>query len=465
MKIVIDPISRIEGHGRVIIDIEKNKVVSARFQVLEFRGFEKFCENRPIWEMPLLTSKICGICPVSHHLASVKATENALLVRKIPSVAIKLRKLIQAGGEIADHCLHFFYFSLPDFILGPDVHPQKRNIIEILKKEPTLVENAIKLRQVGMNIVKAVGGGDIYPVTAIPGGMSKALDIKTRDSLLNTLDQMLPLAEEAVKIASVFSEKYAEKEDFTQKTGFMSLVSSDGLLEHYDGEIRIISANGEKLEQFPGEKYLYYIAEYIENDSWCKSPYYIKLGIKDGIYRVGPLSRLNIAKGISTPIAEKWFKQFKQLSTNVPVQNIYFYHYARCIELLAAFEKAILILQDNEITDKDVRTKVERREGEGVGVVEAPRGTLIHHYKCNENGFLTMVNIITPTTHNNLSINLAVKEAAERHLQNGELDDNAKFWIESAIRTYDPCLSCSTHQFGNHHINILLRRKANNSFK
>ncbi|MGE5893397.1 MAG: Ni/Fe hydrogenase subunit alpha [bacterium] len=459
-KLVIDPVSRIEGHGKVIVDIDENKnVQSARFQILEFRGFEKFCEGRPIWELPLMVTKICGICPVPHHLASVKACESALSVKGIPGPAVKLRKLMQAGADIADHALHFFYLALPDFILGHETPPENRSITEIISKERALAEKAILLRKAGTDIVEAVGGHSVYPVTAIPGGMSKPLGADSRDRLLKAVDQVTPHAEEAVKLAWAFVEKFSKAEEYTQKTSFMSLVSPDNALEHYDGNIRIISPEGKTLDEFSPEKYLQYIAEYVEDDSWCKFPYYRKLGVKDGVYRVGPLSRLNIAASVPTPKAAAWFSRYKEVASQSPLQNIFYYHLARCIELLHACEHASVLLNDKDITRNEVRVVVGRSAGEGVGVVEAPRGTLIHHYACDENGIVNRVNLIVPTTHNNLSINLAVTETARKFLKNGTPDSEASFRIETAVRAYDPCLSCATHEYGRSGLTIETRKK------
>jgi coenzyme F420-reducing hydrogenase alpha subunit len=458
-RLVIDPVSRIEGHGKVVIDVDDaGEVLSARFRILEFRGFEKFCEGRPVWELPLLVTKICGICPVPHHLASVKAAEAALGVGDIPPAAVLLRRLLQAGGDLADHALHFFYLALPDFLLGETVAPRDRSIIEVARRDPALAERAIALRKAGIDIAEAVGGHAVYPVTAIPGGMSKGLSAEDRGRLRSAVEAVLPTAETAVEMAFSLVGRRAAAEALSQETVFMAMIGPDGGPDHYRGLIRMTSADGTLLEEFPPEKYLHQIAEYVEDDTWCKFPYYRKMGVRDGNYRVGPLARLNIAASLPHPRSAARLAAYRELTGGRPHLNVHHYHLARAIELLAACEEALALLDDPGIVSADYRIPATRRAGEGVGAVEAPRGTLIHHYTCDDNGFVTSVNLIVPTTHNNLSINRAAESAARLYLKNGVLDDAASLGIETAIRAFDPCLSCSTHEAGRPAFTIEVRR-------
>jgi NAD-reducing hydrogenase large subunit len=457
-RLVIDPVSRIEGHGKVVIQVDDaGSVRDARFSVLEFRGFEKFCEGRPVWELPLLVTKICGICPIPHHLASVKAAEAALGVTAIPSPAVRLRRLLQAGGDMADHALHFFYLALPDFLLAKEP-PGRRSVVEVVRQNRPLAEKAIALRKCGIDIAEAVGGHAVYPVTAIPGGMSRALSPTDRDRLRREVEKVIPTAAEAVRLAMDLVAEHAADETFSQESAFMALVGPEGVLEHYDGPIRIAGADGSLLEEFPPERYLHHLAEYVDDDTWCKFPYYRKRGVKEGNYRVGPLARLNIAASLDQPRSQAAFTAYRSLTGGRPNLNLHSYHLARTVELLYACEHARHLLEDAEIVSPEVRVPVARRGGEGVGVVEAPRGTLIHHYVCDENGFTTAVNLIVPTTHNNLSINRATLAASRKYLKGGVLDDATALSIETVIRAYDPCLSCSTHEAGRPALTIQIRR-------
>lgn len=445
-KIEIGPLTKLEGHGKVTIKLdEKGKVEDARFHVTEFRGFEKFSEGRMLWEMPVITTRICGICPVSHHLASAKACDDLLGV-DIPTPALKLRELMHMGQFIHSHALHFFFLAAPDFVLGPDSNPEKRSVIGVYEKNPELAKKAIRLRKIGQEIIDKTGGRPIHPVTAIPGGMSRPLSHEERFYLSKLVREAVGLSELAVDTAYGIVEAYEKRLPSlgNLKTKFMG-ISKEGSLELYDGPVTIADSGGKKLVEFPGRKYLSYIGEHVEDDSWLKFPFYLKEGWPKGIYRVGPLARLNIAREIDTPRASKRLKTFKELG---PTGENLYYHVSRTIELLYAAERAGDLISDDDVVSKDTRVKAQRKAGEGVGVIEAPRGTLIHHYQSDEDGRIKKANFIVATAHNNKAIDMSVKEAAKAYISGGRLKEGALNRIEMAVRCYDPCLSCSTHAIG-----------------
>ncbi len=455
----IDPVTRLEGHGKVTIHLDDDgNVESARFHVLEFRGFEKFCEGRMAADMPIITTKICGICPVSHHLAAAKACD-ALFGVQIPDAAKMLRELMHMGQIIHSHSLHFFYLTAPDFLIGPDSDPSVRNIAGIASTSPELAAKAIRLRQIGQNIIEKVAGRATNPVTAIPGGMSRPLSHEDRFHLLKETEEAISMAKLAISIGHDILEKYSDI--FPRfgdiKTGYLGMVKN-GNLELYDGDLRFISSDGEVIEEFRPESYLDYIDEHVESYSWMKFPYYKKMGWQNGIYRVAPLARLNVAESINTPLAREEHKNFKKLGGNKPVSGSLYYHYARLIELLYAVERARELLEDDEIVSTEVRVKVERKEGEGVGVIEAPRGVLIHHYWTDDTSRIRKANIIVATSHNNQAINLAVAQVAKEYIKNGNVTEGMLNRIEMAVRCYDPCLSCATHK-------VELSRKGGKSIK
>lgn len=445
-KITIEPMTKLEGHGKITIYLGKNgEVEDAHFHVAEFRGFEKFVEGRMLWDMPVITTRICGICPVSHHLASAKACDDLLKVN-IPTAGKKLRELMHMGQYIHSHSLHFFFLAAPDFLLGPDADPKKRSVIGIYEKNPELAKKAIRLRKIGQTIIDNVGGRPIHPVTAIPGGMSKALSHEDRFNLIRDVKEAIALSGLAVDTAYGILESYKNKlpslGDFPTKHMGMT---KDKALELYDGPIGVKSHDGKKVEEFNGRDYLKHIGEHVESTSYLKFPFLKKDGWPKGIYRVGPLARLNVADNISTPKAQKRFKTFKAVGT---INENLYYHIARAIELLYASEKALELLEDDDIVSKDHRVKVERKAGEGIGVIEAPRGTLIHHYHTDADGRITKANLIVATGHNNKAMDISVKETAKMYVKGGKLKEGILNRIEMAVRCYDPCLSCATHAIG-----------------
>lgn len=441
-EIVIEPVTRVEGHGKVTIHLDDNgDVEEARFHVTEFRGFEKFLEGRKIWETPRITTRICGICPVSHHLAAAKACDD-LFGLEIPPAAAMLRELMHVGQTVHSHSLHFFYLAAPDFLLPND--PATRNIMGIIGASPELAKKAIKLRKFGQTVIERIGGKAIHPVTAIPGGMSMSLSPAVRDEMLREVDEAIELSQLAVEVAKDALDGFDP--DFARiETNHLGLVK-DGNLELYDGDIRLKGMDGGILEEFECHNYLDYLGEHVNSWSYLKFPFYKKQGYPDGVYRVGPLGRLNVADSVSTPLAAEEFEKFKKMGD--PVQQTLYYHYARMIETLYASERAKELLEDDEIISEDVRVPVVKGEGEGVGVIEAPRGTLLHHYKADDMGDITSANLIVATVNNNPAMDMSVKEVAKREIKGGEITESILNHIEMAIRCYDPCISCATHAIG-----------------
>lgn len=447
-RITISPISRIEGDGKITIHLDaQGRVERARMQIVEFRGFEEFVKGRLLWEMPLITSKICGICPIPHHLAAVKAAEAALGVTAIPPSAAKLRAMLLDAGSIQDHTLHFLYLAFPDFVYNAATPPEKRGIAGLMADYPDLVKRGIFLRKCGVTLAERIGAHAIYPVTAIPGGMSRPLEKAWVPELAAMMKQALAYAEELVGQAWKVSSKLAERMPSGQKTNFMGLVSPTGEVVHYDGAIKVVDRELRTVHTFRPGDYQEFIEEECERDSWSKFPFLKKLGAHDGVYRVGPLARCNIADHLHTPVADRWLQQLKSTADGLPLQSVFSYHVCRCIELIHHIECVLKGLADPELTGNDVRIPVQRRAGEGVGVVEAPRGTLFHHYRCRENGEVEMANMIVPTTHNNRAMNQTVLETASACVKDGDLSDAGRQKIEMALRSYDPCLSCATHSW------------------
>jgi NAD-reducing hydrogenase large subunit len=447
--ITLAPISRLEGHGKVTIQLdEKNKVVGAHFHVVEFRGFEKFCEGRLLAEMPVITPRICGICPVSHHLAAVKACD-AALGAAVPPAAQRLRELMHMGQFIHSHALHFFYLAAPDFVLGTASDPAKRNVFGLLEKDPVLVKKAIRLRQIGQHLIERIGGRPIHPVAALPGGMSRPLSHEHRHEIRQDLKEALELAQLALTVGKSVFETYADTvpKFAAITTKYMGLHKAEQL-ELYDGTLRVVGESGGVVADFDPKDYLAHIGEHVENFSYMKFPFLKALGWPAGTYRVGPLARLNVAKGIGTPLANREFAQFKALVPGAPVYQTLYYHYARLIELLYAVERAQQLIDDDTIVSREVRIPVERRAGEGVGVIEAPRGTLIHHYWCDDAGKITKANLIVATAHNNHAIDASVAAVAKQFVKGGAIAEGDLNLVEMAVRCYDPCLSCATHATG-----------------
>lgn len=449
-KITIEPVTRIEGHAKVTVHMkEDGNVEHAYFHVNEFRGFEKFCEGRLVTEMQQITPRICGICPVSHHLAAAKAGD-IVLGCPPPRPASLLRELMHMGQMIQSHGMHFFELAGPDLLLGFDADPAIRNVVGLIEADPELTLKAVRIRKFGQSIISELGERSIHPTFAIPGGVNRTLSLESRDRILAQIDEQIATAQTGIKIVKDWASANAETvEKFAVfPTGYFGLTTPENGLEFYDGNLRLKGRDGEELEVFSAQNYLDYIAENVESWSYLKFPYYKKLGFPDGVYRVGPLGRLNLAEKIDTPLANEEFKIFKSLNGGKPVENTLYYHYARMIETLFAVERARILLEDPDILSNDILNTKQNPVGHGVGILEAPRGTLIHDYYADENGRLERVNLIVSTGHNNYAMSKAVDMVAKEYVHGPEVKEGMLNRVEHAIRAHDPCLSCSTHAVG-----------------
>lgn len=450
-RVIIEPVTRVEGHGKVSILLDdKQKVKQARFHVVEFRGFERFVQGRPYWEAPVIVQRLCGICPVSHHLAAAKAMDIIVGADKLTPTAEKVRRLMHYGQIFQSHCLHFFHLVSPDLLFGFDADPAIRNIIGVAKKFPELAVQGVMMRKYGQEIIKATAGKKIHGTGAIPGGVNKNLSIAERDFLLKDLDQMVTWARGALKIAKDYTVANLEKlKPFGSfESNHLSLIRKDGAMDLYHGNLRAIDANGKKIfDQVDYQKYLDYINEEVRSWSYMKFPFIKSLGTEKGWYRVGPLARINTCDFIDTPEAEAQRKEFKAITNNLPNNITMASHWARMIENLHAIEKIKELLHDKDLQGKDLVVKGKRRD-EGVGLIEAPRGTLFHHYRVNKNDQIEMANLIVSTTNNNEPMNRAVQKVANDDLSGQKITEGLLNHIEVAIRAYDPCLSCATHALG-----------------
>jgi len=456
--LVIQPVTRIEGHAKVTIQLDDlGNVSDARVNVVELRGFEKFCIGRPVEELPRIVTSICGVCPWSHHLASAKACDAVFGVEPPPG-GRRLRELANSIAYTEEHILHFYFLAGADFIMGPSADHSIRNVIGIASAVPDIAKRVVRSRHLGARMLEILSGKSIHPVAAVPGGFSKALSPEERDT-------MLPMAEEVLELAK-FTISFAKTDIFPKyldavktlgviKTGFLGTVTKDGTLDLYDGVLRMMQADG-TYEDFTYDKYTDYIAEHIEPWTYLKFPYMKKAGKLSmdldnpvGIYRTNTLARMNVCDRIKTPLAQKEFEEFRS-NFGRPVQLTLAYHWARLIELLYNAEYAIELLKSPDITSTDIRVPVKPRAARGIGCVEAPRGTLIHDYETDADGIVTNVNLIVGTTHNNAPINMSVKRAAIDNIKGGKYDQGLLNMVEMAIRAYDPCLSCATHDLDGH---------------
>ena len=439
-KITIEPVTRIEGHAKVTVHMkEDGSVEHAYFHVNEFRGFEKFCEGRLVTEMQQITPRICGICPVSHHLAAAKAGD-VVLGCPPPRPASLLRELMHMGQIIQSHGMHFFELAGPDLLLGFDADPAIRNVVGLIQADPELTVKAVRLRKFGQAIISELGERSIHPTFAIPGGVNRTLSAAGRDRILADLDAQIETTKLGIKIVKDWAEANRETVDkfAVFPTGYLGLITPSKGLELYNGNIRLKSRTGEELEIFNPQNYLDYIAEHVEPWSYLKFPYYKKLGYPEGVYRVGPLGRINMVENIGTPMANEELKVFKAINNGAPVENTLYYHYARMIETLFAAERVRVLLEDPDILSTDILNTHQEPVGHGVGIIEAPRGTLIHDYSTDDNGCITRANLIVGTTHNIAPMNLSVQQAAASLIHDGEVDEVILNRVEMAMRAYDP---------------------------
>jgi NAD-reducing hydrogenase large subunit len=464
--ITIEPVSRIEGHAKITIHLDDNGNVSdARFHVNEFRGFEKFCEGRLMWEMPGITSRICGICPASHLIASAKAGDDILAIG-IPETAEKLRRMMTLAQWTQSHALSFFHLSSPDFLLGFDSDPAKRNVFGLMDGHKDVARRGIRLRKFGQEIIEVLGGRRIHTPWAVAGGVREPFDASKRDQLLGWIPEAKETTLIALDTLKTIHEKFQhEIPSFGNfRSLYMGFVSKDGALEYYDGFMRVRDGDGNTIaDRIEPRDYQQHFGEISESWSYLKFPYYKPLGYPIGMYRVGPLARLNVCDYIDTPLAEAERQIFKQLAGNVGVvNNSFYYHYARLIEILFAVEKIEMLLNDPAILGNDIRANAMINRKEGIGACEAPRGTLFHHYTVDNNGMLKKVNMLIATAQNNLAMNRTVRQLAMAFLDGQKLTEGILNRIEAGIRCFDPCLSCSTHAMGNMPLYIQLVDAENN---
>ena len=457
-EVTIDPITRLEGHGKITIFLdETGNVENAYLQVPELRGFERFCVGRKAEDMPQITSRICGVCPVAHHYAGTKALDAAFNVEP-PSAAKKLRELMYSGYIIYDHTLHFYYLGGPDFIVGPDAPPEKRNILGVIEKAGLEIsKEVIKHRAYGQKITEIIGGKATHPVCGLPGGISKSLSEEERQEIEKMATSSVEFAKLSLKLFHdivLGNEKYVEmikNNAYTLKTYYMGLVDENNKVNFYDGKVRVVDPNGNEFLKFEPKNYLDHIAEHVEEWTYVKMPYLKRVGWKglvdgagNGVYRVGPLGRLNAADGMATPLAQEEYELMYKTLGGKPVHSTLAFHWARLIELLYAAERAVELCKDPEITSTKVRN-FPGKPREGVGIVEAARGTLIHHYVLDENALIKNVNLIVATTNNYPAICMSIRDAAKGLIHGGNVDQGLLNEVEMALRAYDPCFGCATH--------------------
>jgi F420-non-reducing hydrogenase large subunit len=457
-EVVIDPITRLEGHGNISIFLnDAGEVEDAYLKVPELRGFEQFCVGRRAELMPILTSRICGVCPTAHHMAASKALDAAFNVEP-PPAAKKLRELMYSGYIIYDHILHFYYLGGPDFIVGPDAPPGKRNILGVIEKVGMdVAKEVIKHRAYGQKITEILGGKATHPVCGLPGGISKPLSEEKRAEIEKMAASSLEFAKFTLKLfhdVVLGNSNYVDmiKSDaYTMRTYYMGTVDGNNKVNFYDGRIRVVDPKGNEFLKFEPKDYLANVGEHVDKWTYAKFPYLKKVGWKgltcgegSGIYRVGPLGRLNASNGMATPLAQAEYEEMYKTLGCKPVHGTLAFHWARLIELLYATERALEMSRDPEITSKSVRNK-PGEPGEGVGVVEAARGTLFHHYVLDKDALIKDVNMIVATTNNYPAICMSIRDAAKGLIHGGEADQGVLNKVEMAFRAYDPCFGCATH--------------------
>ena len=458
-RIVIEPVTRVEGHGKVtLLQDDNNQIKQARLHIVEFRGFEKFIQGRPYWELPVLVQRLCGICPVSHHLAAAKATDMLVGARELTPTAEKIRRLMHYGQTLQSHALHFFHLSSPDLLFGFDDEVAHRNIIGVIEDHPEIAMQGVKLRKYGQEVIRLTAGKRVHGTGAIPGGVNKSLNRDEIDYLLKDIDQMIQWGRDAVElIKRVFFEQKDYHMAFgTIESNMLSLIGDKGEFEIYHGGLRAMDKDGALLfDHVDYVDYNDYIKEDVKNWSYMKFPFIETIGAENGWYRVGPLARVNNCDYFSTTFAEIERQAFKAVTDGKPMQAALAYHWARLIELLYCTEAIKELLLDADISGSDLLNKGDMQAC-GIGVVEAPRGTLFHHYEMNDDGVVTRANLIVSTTNNNQAMNESIRQVASTYLDGNQLTEPLLNQIEVAIRAYDPCLSCATHAMGKMPLEITL---------
>lgn len=458
-KITIDPVTRVEGHGRVTIHLDEyGKVEDSFFHIVEFRGFERFIQGHPYWEAPVLVQRLCGICPVSHHLAAAKAIDQLVGIdpENLSPAAFKLRKLMHYGQIFQSHALHFFYLASPDLLFGMDAPVEKRNVLAVAVENKELARKGILMRKFGQEIIRAIAGKKIHGVAAVPGGMHNTFEPKEREYFLSGKDipnihTMIEWSQEIIEFIKGYHEKNSVLLDTFAAfpSGHMGMVDNHGNMELYHGKLRAIDSIGNiTLPDVPTDDYQQYFLEGVERWSYMKFPYLKEIGREKGWNRVGPLARINICNAIPTPLAEKERQAFVSFTGKKVNNSTLYSHWARLIEILHCAEVMKELLHDDEILSSDLVREGKPRL-EGIGIIEAPRGTLTHHYQVDDKGMITRCNLIVSTTHNNEAMNQAVKWVANNVIsQKGAITDGMLNQVEVAIRAYDPCLSCATQALG-----------------
>ncbi len=448
-RIVIDPVTRIEGHAKITIQLGENgEVADARFHVTEFRGFERFCVGRPLWEMPGIMARVCGICPVSHMIASAKAGDQVLAVAP-PSAAVKLRSLINLAQLVQSHALSFFHLSSPDLLLGFESEPARRNIFALMSSHPEWARGGIRLRQFGQDVIERIGGKKIHLNWCVPGGVREPLTAESRNAIRAGIPEAQAIAQGALdrfkKLLEGFEEEAKAFGNFPSL--FLGLVRPDGTWEHCDGLIRVKDSDGTIVaDQLAHDRYAEFIGEATQGNSYLKFPYFKPRGYPDGMYRVGPLARLNICDRMPTPLAQREWREFRDRFGMAT--SSFLFHYARLVEILAGVEGIAQAIDDPEILSDRIRAHAGINRLEGVGVSEAPRGLLLHHYQVDKDGLITRVNLIIATGQNGLAMNRTVRQIATHYIKGPEIPESVLNRIEAGIRAFDPCLSCSTHAVG-----------------
>jgi NAD-reducing hydrogenase large subunit len=450
-RVAIEPVSRVEGHGKVTILLdEQHRVQQVRLHIVEFRGFEKFIEGRPYWEVPVMVQRLCGICPVSHHLAASKALDHVVGALPVTPSADKIRRLMHYGQVMQSNALHFFHLASPDLLFGFDSEVNRRNIVGVAEAHPDIARKGVMLRKFGQEVIRVTAGKRVHGTGSVPGGVNKHVSAADREMLQRDVAQMTAWARDAVDIAKqLHAQNPALYDSFgTCRSNMLSLVRADGALELYDGAIRARDAAGAILFDGASDQgYLDLIEEEVKPWSYMKFPFLKSLGPAAGWYRVGPLARLQNCDFVPSPLAESERREFLDWGRGEPIHAPLAYHWARMIEVLHCVEVIAELLDDPDILAGERMAGGARRRG-GIGVIEAPRGTLIHHYEVGDDDLVTMCNLIVSTTHNNQAMNEAVRSVAREYLDGQELTEGLLNHIEVAIRAYDPCLSCATHALG-----------------
>ena len=450
-RVVIEPLSRVEGHGKVTLLMDGDgRVRQARLHIVEFRGFEKFIQGRPYWEVPVMVQRLCGICPVSHHLAATKALDQVVGARRLTPTAEKIRRLMHYGQVLQSHALHFFHLSSPDLLFGFDSEVARRNIVGVAAAHPEVAKQGVLLRRYGQEVIRHTAGKRIHGTGSVPGGVNRSLTAAERDELKRDIYQVVAWSRDAVhlvrRLFEASLEDYVEFGTFAANT--LSLVRADGAMDLYDGGLRACDAEGRTIfDHADCDRYWDRITEEVKDWSYMKFPYLRELGPDDGWYRVGPLTRVTRCDFIPTPLADRERREFLAFDDGRPARSTLGFHWARMIEMLHAAESIKDLLHDDDLLGDDLVVSGER-QGRGVGVIEAPRGTLIHHYRVDEHDQVVRANLIVSTTHNNQAMNTAIREVARRELDGRELTEGLLNHIEVAVRAFDPCLSCATHAMG-----------------